>query len=314
MKKTILLFMLFLFIGIKIAVAQETYIPLIVPGNQWNELAENGSLPPEYQYKRTYITTIGSDTLINNLTYFKLLTAKDALSSEWGITGYIREDFVNQKVYFKPIGKPELLLYDFQVQVGDHILSYDYQLQIEPAEILNTVEVIEFVSIQGKLHKKVTVRSTLVGDNPDEFTNHTWIEGIGGTDGLLKSHIPFLLPGNDKLSLLCFFQNEELVYKPVETGIEDCFVWRYTQGTRIENQPVVISDYTVQQNENILTIFSEKQVKLDVEILNPAGRVLLRNSSEGNVLQMDISRINRGIYIVRIFADNKIYNQKILKR
>jgi hypothetical protein len=192
------------------------YIPMIVPGNQWNELAENGSLPPQYQYERTYVTTIGKDTLINNIVYYKLLTAQDSLSNIREDNGFIREDTVNQKVYYKPIDKPERLLYDFHVQIGDVLKTYD----MAESEVLMNVEKIDSVLIGVTWHKRMTVLS--IRDN----YYYTWIEGIGGFRGLLSGMSSSGMDGEIK-SLLCFYQNGYLIYKPTETGIDDCYVWRY---------------------------------------------------------------------------------------
>jgi len=204
------------------------YIPMLASGNQWNELAENISLPPEYQYQRTYITKIGSDTLINGVNYYKLLTAKDELSSVWSNNGYIREDTETRKVYYKPQkDEQEILLYNFNVletQVGSEIQSYDIQAK---TNVLLNVGSVEYNNIGGKLRRVVTLRSTSLDVNCICYEDHVWIEGIGNMDGFLRSTMAIRLSGSDKISLLCFFQNEELVYKPENTNVEDCFVYKY---------------------------------------------------------------------------------------
>jgi hypothetical protein len=116
--------------------------------------------------------------------------------------------------------------------------------------------------------------------------------------------------GSDNLSLLCFSQNDELVYKPEETDIDDCFVWRYTQAG-IGTHPADIPDCTIQQTGNLLSVSLAKQSKFDVEIMNLEGRILLRKTANDNRLQIDISHIHAGVYIVRVITDAKIYNQKI---
>jgi len=203
------------------------YIPMLVSGNQWNELAENISLPPEYQYQRTYITKIGNDTLISGVSYYKLLTTKDELSSIWLNNGYIREDIETRKVYYKPQkDEQEILLYNFNVldmQVGSEIQSYDIQAK---TNVLLNVKSVEYNYIGGKNRMIVTLRSTSLDVNCICYEDHIWIEGIGNMDGFLRSTMAIQLNGSDKISLLCFFQNEELVYKPENTNIEDCFVYK----------------------------------------------------------------------------------------
>jgi len=204
------------------------YIPMILPENQWNELAENVSLPPEYQYQRTYITKTGNDTLINGVHYYKLLTAKDELSSIWLNNGYIREDIESRKVYYKPQkDEQEVLLYNFNVfdmRVGNEIQSYDL---LSKTNVLLNVGRVEYNYIGGKYRMTVTLRSTSLDVNCICYEDHVWIEGIGNTDGFLRSTMAVKPSGSDKISLLCFFQNEELMYKPENTNIENCFVYKY---------------------------------------------------------------------------------------
>ena len=201
---------------------------MLISGNQWNELAENVSLPPAYQYQRTYITRIGSDTLINGMSYYKLLTARDELSSIWLNNGYIREDIETRKVYYKPQkDEQEIVLYSFNVldmQVGNEIQSYDIQAK---TNVLLSVGSVEYNYIGGKYRMVVTLRSTSLDVNCICYEDHVWIEGIGNMDGFLRSTMAIRPGGGDKISLLCFSQNEELVYKPENTNVEDCFVYKY---------------------------------------------------------------------------------------
>jgi hypothetical protein len=197
---------------------------LLKHGNQWNELAENISLPPEYQYQKTCITRIGTDTVLNSGTYYKLLTARDEHSNIWQENGYIREsiDIKRHKVFYKPaVDEPEILLYDFKAQVGDKIQSYDFQ-SMTNVEI--TVEAIDYISIKGKLRKRMYVRSTALDINCICEENHIWIESVGNMDGLLQSTVTVRPAGGEQISLLCFLQNNELVYKPENTNGGDCFI------------------------------------------------------------------------------------------
>ncbi|MDR0667362.1 MAG: hypothetical protein LBF90_01935 [Prevotellaceae bacterium] len=198
------------------------YVPMIVAGNQWNELCTNGSVAPEYQYQRTSVTVIGDDTLIDGRRYYKLLTAQDSLSEQWVDNGCIREDATQRKVYYKPAGKPELVLYAFGLKVGDVITTFNFRRAPDDM-VSNTVVDVETVRMNAVEREKITI--CLTGED-DPFYRYTWIEGIGGVEGLLNSYIP-IAPGGSTYMLLCFFQHGELVYKPADTGVSDCFVWRY---------------------------------------------------------------------------------------
>lgn len=212
------------------------YIPMIVSGSQWNELVENNSLPPKYRFQKTYVTKIANDTLINGVSYYKLLTAKDEFSSTWLDNGYIREDLENRKVYYIPQGKEkEILLYNFNVlemKVGNKILSYDFH---NKTNVLVSVLNVEYDYIGGKNRMIANIRSTALDVNCICEEDHIWIEGIGNMDGFLRSTISLFYDGSDMISLLCFFQNEELIYKPENTNIEDCFIFQTKDNKTIVN-------------------------------------------------------------------------------
>lgn len=203
------------------------YIPMLASENQWNELVVNVSLAPEYQYQKTYLTKIGSDTIIDGISYYQLLTAKDELSSDWQNNGYIREDIAARKVYYKDfIDAEEILLYSFNLsdmQVGNEIASYDLTHRMK---VLLSVESVEYIYIGGKERMIVSLRSNSLDSEDGHYSgNHVWIEGIGNLDGFLRSALVFASSGKDQISLLCFFQNNELLYKPENSTIDDCFVY-----------------------------------------------------------------------------------------
>jgi hypothetical protein len=288
--------------------AQEIYTPMIVSGNQWNEHAQRAS--PLGMIHRTYITTVGKDTIVDGQTYKKILTAKDSLSNNWEETGCIREDVVNQKVYYRPENQPEILLYDFHVQVGDTLYSYElfsgWDVKIE-------IKSIDYVLIDGGLRKKISILSVHSEEYDGDiyyFTgHHVWIEGIGCVDGFLQSTQAGKLDGGYGLSLLCFYQNEELIYKLDDTGFDDCFIWHIP--TKIENK-VVELPYNIQQKGNLLSVSSKMKLKFDIEMIDTTGKLLFQNASNENTIDMDISCISAGVYIIKILSNNKVYNSKII--
>jgi hypothetical protein len=213
------------------SVDNSSYIPRIaMPGNRWNELAKSVSLPPEYQYERTYVTAIGEDTLVDGITYYKVLTAYDSLSNVWEYQGLIREDTAKRRVYYSPPAwqgglLPEVVLYDFQVQVGDTLQFYNSGYEsVSPAgnNISGVVESVDSVLVKEIPRKRITIRSE-AGERV-----HQWVEGLGDVqNGFLRGNIAMYSPGSNEIRLLCFYQNEGLIYKPTETGVDDCYVWKY---------------------------------------------------------------------------------------
>ncbi|MDR1739734.1 MAG: hypothetical protein LBR45_03145 [Bacteroidales bacterium] len=204
---------------------ENEYTPLLKPENQWNEVFKNISLSPEYQYQKTSITKIGDDTLIDGVSYYKLLTTKDSLASIRLNNGYIREEAESRKVYYRHANNPEVLLYDFSLKVGDTIQSYDF---LNKRDVIIEVKSISEVLVGSKLLKQINVSSRYLNVENGNAGNqeHTWIEGIGNIDGFLRGTVANYSPGGEQVFLLCFFQNEKLLYKPEDTGIVECFIWK----------------------------------------------------------------------------------------
>ena len=277
------------------------YIPMIISENQWNELSENILLPPEYQYQRTYITKIGSDTLIDGVSYYKLLTARDELSSIWLNNGYIREDVETRKVYYKPQkDEQEILLYNFNVldmQVGNEMQSYDIQSR---TNVLLSIGNVKYDYIGGENRMIATIRSTSLDVNCICYEDHIWIEGIGNMDGFLRSTMAIPLDGGDKMSLLCFFQNEELMYKPENTNIEDCFVYKLIS-SNIEILSFANCGIFPNPVDDILNISCLDNTILRIEIFDNFGRQVYSQTYKDTI---NVSSFSEGLYFLKAYDVN----------
>ena len=290
--------------------------PLFESGNQWNELGENHSLPPEYQYQKTYITRIGSEITINGYKYKELLTARDEQSDIWLVSGYIRETIdvvykTHQVLYRATVNAPEIVLYDFFANVGDKIQSRDLQQNID-VEI--TVKAVDHVLINGKFRRRMKVCSTDIIHDVTYSKDHIWIRGIGNIDGFLQSTMTIKAPGSESISLLCFSKNDELIYKPENTNIEDCFVWRtpfndvhYVNDNSISVYPNPVND--------ILTISSSSNQILRVEIFNVSGQKVYSENLKNNQKEITVNFLVEGLYFIQIQENNgQINNFKIVKK
>ena len=276
------------------------YIPLLERENQWNELTENISLPPGYHYQKTYITKIGNDTIIDDVNYYKLLTARDETASIWLEDGYVREDIENRKVYYRTTDDFEILLYDFNAQVGEEIQSYD--LQYSRRNVVITVKSIDYVWIGGKLRKQMNVHTAVLDVNYAREGNHVWIEGIGNMDGFLMSTMVHRAPGSDRILLLCFCQDNELIYKPENITVADCFVWKYPQDNSVQsikNNHINIFPNPV---DNIMTVSSLDNTISRVEIYDNLGRKVYSQTYKETI---DVSSFSKGLYLLKAYSINE---------
>jgi hypothetical protein len=110
------------------AINAQQYYPLLDSTNFWHYTAnylpvrmqstQDCPYPMYFDMGEGHFT--GADTIINAYTYKQLYAGGSSNPCRFG---YLREDTAGRKVYFKDnTGAPEILLYDFSMQVNDSIL------------------------------------------------------------------------------------------------------------------------------------------------------------------------------------------------
>ena len=203
--KTMLLFTSLTMFGL-IGIAQNKhYIPLINPNNTWS-IAADGSAGGLQVYSY-YLKTDTTIVVINGKEYHKLMQTYDTLGIEdaWTLAGYISEDTISMQCYFISPEMEEGLIYDFSANVGDTLHLWN-SLHLNPPGVVVVVEK-DSVIIGGHYRNRLMV----LWLNPwfDKRWEETWIEGLGSLDGLTFSNYTLL---GINYALLCFYENDELVY------------------------------------------------------------------------------------------------------
>ncbi|MCK4920278.1 MAG: T9SS type A sorting domain-containing protein [Bacteroidales bacterium] len=205
MKTHIFLFATIFFISPM--VEGQDYIPFPTQNASWNiyleSTCENDS--PTDTFLLRY--SILGDTTINEKTYHKLVLEKgDTINPTLEPIGGIREE--GKKVYFYGQGflrndpGEELLLYDFNVQIGDTIKhSSDGPWK-------SIVLDIDSIQIGDHYRKRYKVDNGWIYHNPDYI-----IEGIGSVLNGLLGHISDIPTcGTHYWEHVCFRENEQILY------------------------------------------------------------------------------------------------------
>jgi len=259
------------------------------------------------QYRNTRTHYYNEDSVVNFINYQKIYFYRDELGmGEVEFAGLIREE--EKKTYFiYPSQEKETLMYDFSLETGDSIALYDYWLQayLDTFLVVNT----EFIEINNIPRKKIDLalnwnKSLIV---------YTWIEYIGSDYGLFY---PLNMVSGGARTLLCFYEDDELIYKNPKysecfyegdfpTGIHDIIP--------TDKKPILYPNPV----ENILHIKGDTEVR-KVEIFDISGKRVLQQSFEGDktITEINVAQLDRGTYIVRIFnrQRNNIGNTKFIKK
>lgn len=173
--------------------------PKIIQANQWNVLEIQAYID------RLVISefTLSSDTIINNVTYTKVMQRATLTSDAPTYAAAIRQE--DDKVFVCYDSK-EYLLYDFGAKAGDEILVWG-GLDHPTTLCKNIVKDVQ-TTADGKRVLSVEIKHNTETELKDEAQ---WIEGIGSTHGLLYTGVTYT--GGPFHYLQCAYTNGTQVYE-----------------------------------------------------------------------------------------------------
>lgn len=290
MKKVVLL--IIMFIQIHLAYSQ-TYYPLpdsnVIwkmnwgsSGCIWSNLFDN------YQYQ------ISGDTLINTLTYHKVDRSGDfdchaaPLYPEIGYMGAFRNDIENKLVYFVARDSlNEMLLYDFNLEVGDTIKGYLVESSPWGEANISIIYNIDSILVGNDYRK----RWHYAPNEIDPFMDGYIIEGIGSENDLLGG----LQAIHDMNGLLnCFSVDNQTLYPNNSAGPCDLV----TSDNTIDYKKKVVIYCSPNPASNSIQFITDEEVGIySYKIYDGLGREV-RNSVFIPNQTIDISNIKSGIYFV----------------
>jgi hypothetical protein len=273
---------------------------IVIPNSSWSVLSYGlGAYLVPSNVLTQYIY-FDRDSIVANKTYKKVFSCDDRLHENIMYEGLIREQ--DKKTYFIPKNsETESLLYDFMLEEG---MNFRYQSLTSNREYLFYVKEVDFVEINGIQKKQIQL--TLL---PNDDIHVTWIENIGSLTGLFYSG-GMLDTCSCRMTLLCYFQDNELIYKnPVYS---ECYYDKVENITSV--QTIEDHDCSVFPNpiDNILTIFSSNNVISRIEIFDNFGRKVYDQPHKDTI---DVSSFSKGIYLLKVYDINEQVSVfKIIKK
>ena len=179
------------------------YYPLVQEGNdrqQWNVVYIGSMNYPNDCH--TEIQSISDNINLDGVDY-KLVWTESVYQSK-RIAGAVREE--DQRVYYRMYWEQsyqdEMLLYDFNLTVGDTVTvgSGDYQLIVlEESEI----------EVNGTMRRQLGLAEYFAGSTNYEVEEY-WIEGVGSTYGFLNSGYEGWVGAF--VHLLCYHEDDDLLW------------------------------------------------------------------------------------------------------
>lgn len=288
MKNSILLIAGFLTI---ISISGQNYFPLVQENNEWTTLIVIQSGP--YPWDTTFWTDnyrLSGDTVINNQTYTKLYKSQEEFPINWNYCAGLREE--NQKVW--RIGTnnyPEMLIYDFTLNLGDTINLWD-----EDPMIVDSI-VNKPINNENRKHIYFSYPGY-------PSLSELWIEGIGSNRGILE-------PGSGTFEggsswFLCMKENGAIIYS--NPNYNSCFLI-----TEIEEINYSLIEAYPNPAEDLIKISNLENIRIEsISLFDLSGQKI--RDFDKSKTELDLSRISTGIYLLKLsYANSEIIRKIIIK-
>lgn len=231
--------------------------------------------------------TVNEDTIIDQINYKKLLRTTDTTLTNWNYYGALRE--VDNKVFlYYPNSSAEILLYDFNLSVGDTFSSFYYDCPIEL--VLQDIDTITLLN--GEQREKYIFHN-----------NEQWIKGIGSLNGLIYVGVYWCI-ADLYYELSCCFENGEQIFQ--SDNYESCFV--ISVGINEKKNHVKHKVYPNPfSNSTILRFDYLESQNYVLHIINQHGQIIqtINNVTSGEI-EINKGRMNKGVYYYRLENEKEI--------
>ncbi len=244
---------------------------------------------------------IMGDTTIGQREYKTLYSTNDTTLSNWFKYGAIREN--ENKVYFYLFANEiEVLLYDFNLNVGESFISTHNSIEYQGCPIEMEVSSIDTVSIEN-------------GEQRQRFNfsdGEKWITGIGSLNGLIYVGA-YQCVIDMYYDLSCCHENEELVFQ--SPNFDNCLI--NTVGLNENSTQMHHSVYPNPFTQfTVLNFDYSSSQTYRLQIINSTGQVVKRiNQINSGKIEISGHQLNSGIYFYILTNDkNEIVSGKLMKK
>jgi len=254
----------------------------------------------------TIYTTMGDDTMVNNLLYRKIVQTVPYSNDYTFPYILLREDTETKKIYAKPY---------YTMYVDSEAVIYDFNLMPNDSFFVNGVDNSSICPIAWYHVDSVRLFNTLIDSrkviylssniNGGEY-KPVWVEGIGCLAGLTLNSIEV---SYDFIN--CYIRNDTLIYESdYAIYFNECYLW---VGVNDKNNLI---EYEISPNpfNDKISINKSNNNYIIIELYDIYGKLLKKEIAQDNRTILYLSDLFSGLYIIRIIDTNRnIYTKKIIK-
>lgn len=248
-------------------------------------IVRTSTWPPQpIPNQETTIMKLGGAVIINDTTYFSLLSTHENSVTTWDTIGFLRE--INNQVFYRQTLKVlEFIIYDFNLSLSS---KFDLTLQYNrPPTPLHVVK-IDSVLLEGVNRKRISF----------DYQYMVWIEGIGSIQGLLYDKLDFT---GSKYEMSCCTENGKIVYQNI--NYSSCYC-----STDIK----LVGDKNNTLYSNGGFMYFDNQEKSIFQLIDLSGSLVLNINIGVGDLRKDLRMLKKGIYLYRIISRNTINVGKLI--
>lgn len=246
-------------------------------GGEWYVM----TLTPESDWRVLPPAQIEKDTIIEDKQYsiMRFLDYRCALRNDNAYVYYINLNTSEPR---------ELLLYNFNIEIGDTIKIFGYNMG-HPHNLDSTI--FKVVDIDYIFIKNEPTKRILLFDG--KYGYPYWIDGIGSTWGPLY---PLFHPeGEFETDLLCYKENGNSIYG-------SC----HSNSTQTIEEDEKFGYFNFVEQKFIII----KPLNFNLSVYNPHG-INVANFCGKHEQEIDLSHLIPGVYILKIRVNRQILTQKI---
>jgi hypothetical protein len=281
-------------------VRSQNYYPLPFDSGVWQE--EYVHTSPNVWLSRLDLFYFNGDTIIDGVTYKKMINEGSSNGFYKGYYGAMRQDTFEQKVYFIDRDSlTEAVLYEFDLSVGDTLKflnKYDIDNPLTDSVVL--VDSIGLITIDNTERRQFFYHVDLIGFEFPE--SGSIIEGVGNTHGFVYPLVSPYSGVYNNIDLTCVSVNGIQIFG--DTSV--CFQPGHFIGISSTVDPFT-SVHEFQTGDQIVFQLSNpnnKSIRLSiVNMLGQIEKTLELNSSQN--LSFSRSEFSIGTHIATITSNDE---------
>ncbi len=273
---------------------------------QWHTLIQG---PPYNPMPDQHTETIifQQDTIIDGKTYRKVFRSLDEFMTNWEEYCFIRET-ADKKVYMRSdTSSQEYLLYDMGAAINDTLWITGIESYMGSWSFYShnmVVTSIDSILIGNTYRERINLNDS----DSLRTANEEWIDGMGSMSGIL--HNASGLVGGDWFELLCFEQNDSLIYQNPNSN--SCFL----ESTNIENQKNITNDFYIYPNpstSNFTILLPENSKGISLTIANTTGQLIqVIPLDKGQTVYQYTGKLSPGTYFIGIDNGKKTMLKRLV--